>query len=131
MKLPCGHDLEDARHLAGADWRSGLCRLCWNAANRPDAARRYAELAALSEGAPALDKPPELPSLGKQILNAGAALARHVAGGLRQASPEEQSRRLELCLACDQYVGGRCAKCGCFTKTKAAWAEQTCPLGKW
>lgn len=48
-------------------------------------------------------------------------------------TPEEISRRLEICRACEHYRASdeRCAKCGCFLRIKTAWRAQKCPIGKW
>ncbi len=59
------------------------------------------------------------------------AAAKHVASGLREATPEQQAQRLAICYACDRHVNGQCMACGCGDKglsLKAKWAEQRCPL---
>jgi hypothetical protein len=72
------------------------------------------------------------PGFGKRVVSFLAAAARHVAAGCPTVTPEEQSRRLSLCVVCPEYTaGGTCAKCGCDLKPKAAWALESCPLGKW
>lgn len=76
------------------------------------------------------DRP--LPSLAAQALTFTRSAVRHVACGMPKASPEEQARRLEVCMGCDRHRGdGRCSECGCWTKRKAAWKGESCPIGKW
>lgn len=75
---------------------------------------------------------PPLPGLLTQALNLAGSVAAHVAGGCQEAPQAEQERRIALCRACDRHRGdGRCAECGCWTRTKAAWLGEKCPLGKW
>ncbi|OWK38122.1 CmcI family methyltransferase [Fimbriiglobus ruber] len=69
-------------------------------------------------------------------------LTAHLAAGAPTTPPDEQSKRLELCLLCPIRAGGDgdefkpndpgvCTACGCPILKKIAWAEQNCPLGKW
>jgi hypothetical protein len=46
---------------------------------------------------------------------------------------DQVEARLAVCRACDQFnpEAGSCAICGCAMATKARWADQACPLGKW
>ena len=69
----------------------------------------------------------------RQIASFLELAVNHVLAGLPIAPPEEQSRRLAICQACDQFdpTATRCKQCGCFLILKASWAEQQCPLQKW
>jgi hypothetical protein len=116
MARPCACD----RFTQGEEWKPGDCRLCWLYHNDP----RYREL--WDSG-----KKPQFPSFLRQATNFAGAVVRHVAAGLPTVSEEEKGRRMALCLACEHYVDGRCALCGCFTAAKAAWAREKCPVGKW
>ncbi|SIO58435.1 hypothetical protein SAMN05444166_5678 [Singulisphaera sp. GP187] len=54
-----------------------------------------------------------------------------MAAGRPQASQAQREARLAVCAACPEYDEGRCRLCGCFLATKAGWADQECPVGKW
>jgi hypothetical protein len=88
-----------------------------------------------SGGVTTLSRRPEdrkpLPSLTRQAINYAGAVAGHVAAGRPQASPELVKLRLDMCAICPERNGKRCSKCGCPVESKAKWAEQKCPLGKW
>lgn len=77
------------------------------------------------------EPPPAMPPLTTQAANYARAVAEHAAAGFPRASGETVAARLTICRACDRWVGGRCAECGCPMAIKAQWAEQKCPLGKW
>ena len=79
---------------------------------------------------------PSLPSLLTQAANLAGAVARHVAAGRPQASPEVVEARLAICRVCDHYRAsdGRCGGkqgCGCYVSIKASWEDQRCPLNRW
>ncbi len=71
------------------------------------------------------------PSVWQQAVNFTGSLMRHVAAGMPNVTEEEKSRRMSLCVLCEHYSDGRCAKCGCFLASKASWALEKCPVGKW
>jgi len=73
------------------------------------------------------------PSLFKKAINFGGALVKHAWHGMPQSAPEEQKRRVSLCLACEHLMpsNGTCGKCGCVCAWKASWSDQKCPVGKW
>ncbi len=77
------------------------------------------------------------PSLFRKAMNFTGAVVRHVASGSVQASAEKAARRIAVCdsNACGLFNAEkrvcRHSKCGCFVDTKAAWEEQTCPVGLW
>jgi hypothetical protein len=64
-----------------------------------------------------------------------AALALHVAAGMRVVSTEVYERRLAVCAACEFFRDNHCLQCGCRLGgellAKARWAGERCPLGKW
>ena len=86
--------------------------------------------------------PKPMPSLGRSLLNAGAAAAR-VAGAIAAGeSPfvpsEESERRESICIACTEYFdpkNQRCTLCSCkvvgaiVRKTKLK--TEACPARKW
>ena len=79
---------------------------------------------------------PELPSMGRMMLNAFNAAAAEVKARAEMQKPltdEEMERRLSICQACEFFIPaqGRCAKCGCFMKFKSRLRSQHCPEGKW
>ena len=45
----------------------------------------------------------------------------------QKAAPEEYSRRLALCGACNELVSGTCRKCGCYVELRAAKRSAVCP----
>lgn len=59
-----------------------------------------------------------------------AALIRKRVAALpdeQKADPQEYSRRLSLCMKCDELIGGSCRKCGCFVELRAAKNIMYCP----
>lgn len=89
------------------------------------AERRAAEPGSALEG----------PSLARRGWNLGVAAVRHAADGLRKVEPEEFEQRLATCAACPlcdvPNMVCREVRCGCQLRTKAGWASEQCPLGKW
>jgi hypothetical protein len=79
----------------------------------------------------------EVPSAARKAVNFAASLASHVAAGMPQASEEEVARRFAICQGCEHYDGKACKQCGCPVVrekqfiSKLAWADQSCPVGKW
>lgn len=65
------------------------------------------------------------------------AAAKHFAAGMPTCSDAEILRRHDICMACEHFRGSSCTKCGCPVYrdrrfvSKLAWAEQSCPVGKW
>lgn len=76
-------------------------------------------------------------TLLQKVANFSVAAARHVAAGMPRASQEEVERRFAICRQCEHYDGNACKKCGCPVKrerkfiSKLAWANESCPAGKW
>lgn len=89
---------------------------------------------------------PPLPPLHKRLANFAVAAIGHALAGLPTCTQEEIDERLAICHQCELYLPdrdnptiGHCTHpdCGCsitnlqgFVK-KLAWADQSCPLGKW
>ncbi len=75
----------------------------------------------------------KLPPLAIQARNFAGAVVRHVAGGMKQATPDQQSARQAICRTCEHWRAHdqRCAKCACYTAAKTAWLNESCPVGKW
>ncbi len=74
---------------------------------------------------------PELPGKIEMATNFAKSLKEHVSDGMKTVDTEELTRRLEICSICPQRNGQRCSVCGCPVDKKAAWKEQSCPIGKW
>lgn len=78
---------------------------------------------------------PDEPGLLRKAANYGKAVAKHVATGRKIVNEEMYQERLEICRGCpsldQEKMVCREKTCGCFVETKARWASQQCPLGKW
>lgn len=78
----------------------------------------------------------DVPFLEK-VKNFAVATVQHVAAGMPMASDEEILRRHDICQACEFFKNNACSKCGCPVYrdkkfvSKLAWADQSCPVGKW
>lgn len=76
-------------------------------------------------------------SLLDKVANFAKAAISHASTGFPQCSRDEILQRHEICTACEHYQNESCAKCGCpITRdrqflSKLAWADQSCPVGKW
>lgn len=76
-------------------------------------------------------------SLLEKAKNFAKAAVQHVAAGMPRASEEEIERRFAICRGCEFYKNSACTKCGCPISrerkfvSKLAWADQSCPVGKW
>ena len=80
---------------------------------------------------------PAMPSLvtmaGNLMQTAGETAAAAIGGHSIIIPEEESNKRFEICNNCEflnkeQY---RCAKCGCFMKTKVKFSGAKCPISKW
>lgn len=71
------------------------------------------------------------PGLVKKAVNFTEASAKHIAKGNKPTPRTLQEIRLNECNLCDHGDNKECFICGCNIPTKASWAEQKCPLGKW
>lgn len=74
---------------------------------------------------------PPVPGTVSKVIRFTKAAVRHVINGLPTASDPERERRLALCQVCEHFDAGKCRKCGCRLANKAAWALESCPVGKW
>lgn len=76
-------------------------------------------------------------SLLRKAANFAASAVKHVAAGMPRASDTEIERRFSICQGCEFYDGSACSKCGCPVVresrfvSKLAWANESCPAGKW
>lgn len=113
MSRPCTCE----QYVPGSDWAPPQCKLCWLYHHHPGYHQKWG-----GESAPGLLKK------GKNFLS---SLAGHVRKGLPVVPTEEYDRRMDICKACDFFLGGSCTKCGCGMKIKARWAGSSCPVGKW
>lgn len=75
----------------------------------------------------------EKPNLVARAKSFVTAVVRHVAAGRPVVSDDEKRRRLTICNACPEFspLTASCNLCGCRLNTKAAWALESCPIGKW
>lgn len=86
---------------------------------------------------PALAREADPVSWLQKAKNFAKATAQHVAAGMPTASDEEILRRHAICTGCEFFVNDSCGKCGCPISrdrkfvSKLAWADQSCPVGKW
>lgn len=76
-------------------------------------------------------------SFVEKARNFAVATAKHVAAGMPTCSDEEIIRRHDICMGCEFFKNNSCGKCGCPISrdkkfiSKLAWADQSCPVGKW
>lgn len=69
--------------------------------------------------------------------NFAKAAAAHVAAGMPTCSDDEIARRHDICTGCEFFKDNSCIQCGCPVVrdrkfiSKLAWADQSCPVGKW
>lgn len=81
--------------------------------------------------------PTELPPLAQRVRNFLSSAANHVAHGMQTCSQEQIDARHAICVLCEFYKDGACAKCGCPLVrekqfiSKLSWAHEQCPVGKW
>lgn len=77
------------------------------------------------------------PSFLQKAANFANAAAHHISSGMPAASEEQVAQRFEICRSCEFYRDSTCMKCGCPVVrekrflSKLAWADQSCPVGKW
>jgi hypothetical protein len=78
-------------------------------------------------------------SLPSKTLPSTMTQARNLIGAVGKAivnptpvSPEEQKRRLSICVKCEFLIDGKkCAKCGCNVSWKSRLEAWHCPIQKW
>ncbi len=76
----------------------------------------------------------------QRALRYGWAITRHIASGMKPATPDEIAQRLLICQRCPsgQFTGAACNACGCSVSqsanvfaNKAAMRSENCPKGHW
>ena len=77
------------------------------------------------------------PSLIKKVKKFSVEAIKHAAKGSPTCTQEQIDARLKICKGCKWFRSDRCLKCGCACNknkkflNKLAWADQSCPVGKW
>jgi hypothetical protein len=74
---------------------------------------------------------PQMPSIPQMAMNLVKDGAKWIQGGMRLATEEVASQRMDTCNKCEFYVGSRCSQCGCQMRVKTTLATSSCPIGKW
>jgi hypothetical protein len=120
------------------------CRMCGDVRVKPSA--RYRRRCPKTPAADDEVLGQGIPPLGRRIANFSKAAIGHALRGAPNCSDEEIARRHAICQACELYRPdrdrpdvGTCTHetCGCgiyrevWYLSKLAWADQSCPLGKW
>lgn len=109
-----------------------VCGWVWNHPNHPFPRRNC-------------DNPPDLrpaaSALGISTANIKhyvQALARWTAASMPTRNQAEVERLETICVACEHYRNGRCARCGCCVnksrvavRNKIKMATENCPIKKW
>lgn len=86
---------------------------------------------------PAIPRDSDTVSWLQKAKNFAVASVQHVAAGMPTCTDEEIVRRHDICMGCEFFKDSTCTKCGCPIKrdrefiSKLAWADQSCPVGKW
>jgi len=79
-------------------------------------------------------KYPSLLQQGKNLAEFSFELIKNaVQTGALEVSDEVKKQRLDICRGCNKYDSDqvRCIECGCFLESKASFALNSCPIGKW
>jgi hypothetical protein len=77
------------------------------------------------------------PGLISKIFNFGRAATKHAVHGSPKCTEKEIAERYNICKSCDFFQNNICTQCGCnlvrekVYMNKLAWADQSCPIGKW
>lgn len=77
------------------------------------------------------------PSLMDKVLNFTKAATKHALAGSPKCTDAQIHQRYEICKGCEFFQNNICTKCGCnlvrekIYMNKLAWADQSCPIGKW
>lgn len=80
---------------------------------------------------------PEPPSFMEKVLNFTKAATKHALAGNPKCTNEQINERYNICSQCEFFQNNTCTKCGCallrdkIYMNKLAWADQSCPVGKW
>lgn len=81
--------------------------------------------------------PTEPPSLMQRVINFSKAAASHAMAGNPKCTDAQIQERYDICKTCEFFKNNICTKCGCslvrekIYMNKLAWADQSCPVGKW
>jgi hypothetical protein len=85
-----------------------------------------------------IEQPPsEPPSLMQKVLNFTKSATKHAMVGSPKCTDEQIHHRYNICTQCEFFQNNICTKCGCnlvrekIYMNKLAWADQSCPIGKW
>ncbi len=70
---------------------------------------------------------PEKPAIITKLINFAAAVARYVASGCENVTPEQYAERLLICDACPFQRHSKCLVCGCSVELKAMMRSERCP----
>jgi hypothetical protein len=75
----------------------------------------------------------QYPSIPQMAKNLATAMTTYALDGFKNASDEEQERRLSICKKCPFYdeLQNRCKACGCNSSLKTRIASSTCPQNFW
>jgi hypothetical protein len=82
-------------------------------------------------------KEKKIPGIISKILNFGKAATKHAVAGSPKCTEKEIAERYNICKSCEFFSDNTCTKCGCnlvreqVYMNKLAWADQSCPIGKW
>lgn len=77
------------------------------------------------------------PGLMTMARTSGFSMKQWIENGGQVVTQEQYDARLDVCKGCEFWKGnamingGRCMKCGCFTKFKLRMATEKCPIDKW
>ena len=79
-----------------------------------------------------------LPPILKRAATFGKAIVNHARNGFKRCPTKVYVARLDICWGCDKLIKdetrettGSCTECGCSVSSKAKWASEACPIGKW
>lgn len=81
--------------------------------------------------------PTQPPPLLNKVLNFTKAASQHALRGSPKCTDDQIQERYNICLSCEHFQNNTCSKCGCTLMreraymNKLAWADQSCPVGKW
>jgi len=78
------------------------------------------------------NKMPNAVSMAKDLASTALnAMRMAIRNGDILAQEDIVKKRITACNTCDNKLGVRCTKCGCYISLKTAVAAATCPIGKW
>lgn len=84
-----------------------------------------------------VETPLQPPSLMEKVLNFTKSATKHALAGSPKCTDEQIHYRYNICTQCEFFKNNTCTKCGCnlvrekIYMNKLAWADQSCPVGKW